>query len=411
MARVTKLNNGLRIVTEEMHHVSSVSMGVFVGVGSRDEGAGQYGVSHFLEHLAFKGTKDLSSKDLAIMVDSFGGEMNAFTTKEMTSFHLRLLGEAVGLGVDILGRILTEPAFYQSDIDSERSVILEEIAMANDEPSDFVHEQLSVSLFDGHPLGREVLGSRQSINSMSRETISDFFLTRYGPNTMVVAAAGALSHDELVEGFNSSIGSLPQVEAPSRDKPQVLFGNPVINFRDIEQVHVALAYPGIPKGDSRRWAFAILDQIYGGGLSSRLFQTVREEHGLCYSIYSDQVSYEDSGYLGIYFATSPRQLGRALELVDSVGGDLVAGGVSDQELAVAKRYLRAQILLSKEDTSSVMSRLGSTLIAEQELRSTDEILAEVDRVTAEDVMELAQEILAKSRQLSAVGPVPNGVLN
>ncbi|NNN19235.1 MAG: insulinase family protein [Acidimicrobiaceae bacterium] len=411
MSKITKFDNGLQIVTEEMPQVASVTIGVFVGVGSRDEIQSQRGTSHFLEHLAFKGTKELSAKDLAISVDSFGGDMNAFTTKELTSFQVRLLGEATELGVDILGKILTEPSFNVTDIDSERSVILEEIAMANDEPSDFVHELLAASLYGNHPLGREVLGSRESIIGISRDTICDFFSNYYGPANMVVSAAGALEHDKLVEQFSATLGQISQGVVPVRNQPQLQFSDPVISGRDIEQVHVSIAFPGIPKGDRRRWDMAVLDHIYGGGLSSRLFQKVREETGLCYSIYSDRVSYHDSGYLGVYFATSPAQLGTAAELVDSVTKEFSSAGITEEELAVAKRYLRAQVLLTREDTASVMSQLGSVLVAGQQIKSVEDILSEVERVTVDGVKELADEVFAGSRQISAVGPVPNGVFD
>ncbi|TAN27953.1 MAG: insulinase family protein [Actinomycetota bacterium] len=411
MSRTTRFGNGLQIVTEAMPQASSVAIGVFVGVGSRDETQDQHGTSHFLEHLAFKGTREMSAKDLAISVDSFGGDMNAFTTKELTSFQVRLLGEATDLGVDILGKILTEPAFNVSDIESERNVILEEIAMAYDEPSDFVHEQLGASVYKTHSLGREVLGSRESILGINRDVISDFFSTYYGSANMVISAAGALEHEQIVEQFSSSLGQILPGKVPERDASHLWFSEPVVSEREIEQAHVSIAYPGIPRGDRRRWAMAALDHVYGGGLSSRLFQKVREEAGLCYSIYSDRVSYQDSGYLGVYFATSHFQLGRALDLVDSVTKEFGLAGMTEEELAVAKRYLRAQVLLAREDTASVMSQLGSVLVTGQQIKSIEEILAEIERVSVDEVAELAAEVFAGSRQISAVGPVPNGVFD
>lgn len=411
MSRITKFDNGLKIVTEEMPQAASVTIGVFVGVGSRDEAAGQYGASHFMEHLAFKGTDDLSARELAISVDSFGGDMNAFTTKEVTSFQLRLLGEAMEMGVDILGRILMSPSLNSFDIDSERSVIIEEISMANDEPSDLVHEQLSEAIYSGHPLGREVLGTKESIIAMDRSIISEFFSTYYGPNNMVVSAAGSLDHDFLVDRFGSTLGAMPLGKVPIRSEPQIQFSQPVIIERDMEQVHVAMAYPGIRRGDPRRWSLSVLDQVLGGGLSSRLFQMLREESGLCYSIYSDRVSYQDSGYVGIYFATSAAQLGTALELVDSVISSVVARGINEEELIVAKRYIRAQLLLAREDSNSVMSQMGSLVVSGQRIKPIEEILAEVERVSVNDVWELAQQLLNSPRQISAVGPVPSEIFS
>ncbi len=409
MSRTTRFDNGLQVVTEEMPQAASAAIGVFVGVGSRDETLGQHGTSHFLEHLAFKGTDELSAKDLAILVDSFGGDMNAFTTREMTSFQVRLLGEAAHLGTDTLGKILTEPALNPTDIDSERSVILEEIAMANDEPSDFVHEQLGAAVYGDHPLGREVLGSRESILRIDQAVIKGFFSAFYRPVNMVVSAAGAVTHEAIVEQFEPTLGSLSDGVMPKRRRPELIFSRPVISERDIEQVHVSIAFPGLPRADRRRWVMAVLDHIYGGGLSSRLFQKVREESGLCYSIYSDRVTYQDSGYLGVYFAASPAQLSRAAELVDSVTLELISAGITEEELAVAKRYLRSQVLLAREDTASVMSQLGSVLVTGQQIKSAGEILTEIERVKADEVTELAAEVFSGSRQVSAVGPVPHGI--
>lgn len=409
MSRVTSLDNGLRIVTEEMPQATSVALGVFVGVGSRDETIGQHGISHFLEHLAFKGTKELSARDLAILVDSFGGDMNAFTTREMTSFQVKLLAEATDLGVDVLGRILTEPALRVDDIDSERTVILEEIAMAYDEPSDFVQEQLWSVLFGDHSLGREVLGSRDSILATDRKRIQDFFETYYGPPNIVVSAAGDISHERIVERFEKFLGGLEKVKRPTRVKPEYRFSDSVVSERDTEQVHVSIAYPGLARNDPRRWVLAAIDHIYGGGLSSRLFQKVREEAGLCYSIYSDRVAYQDSGFLLVYLATSPALVGMSLELVDSVTKEFVLTGITEEELAVAKRYLRAQVLMAREDAGVVMSQLGSVLVADLQIRSVAEILSEVERVTVDGLMELVTGIFAGPRQMSAVGPVPEGV--
>ncbi len=409
MSTITQFDNGLQIVTEELPQAASVAIGVFVGVGSRDETLGEHGISHFLEHLAFKGTNELSAKEIAVLVDSFGGDMNAFTTREMTSFQVHLLGEAAYLGADILRKILTEPAFNLADIDAERSVILEEIAMANDEAADLVHEQLGAVIYGDHPLGREVLGSRESISAIDRDLIREFFSRYYRPVNMVVAAAGALTHDSIVKSFAPYLGAIAKGAPPSRSKPELLFSRPVVCEREIEQVHVSIAYPGLPRGDRRKWVMAVLDHVLGGGLSSRLFQRVREDSGLCYSIFSDRVTYQDSGYLNVYFAASPSQLGRASELVDLVIDEFVSAGITETELAVAKRFLRSQVLLAREDTAAVMSQLGSVLVAGQQIKSVDEILAEVERVAVSEVVELATEVFAGSRQISAVGPVPDGI--
>ena len=409
MSRITNFDNGLRIVTEEMPHAASVAIGVFVGIGSRDEMPSQHGICHFLEHLAFKGTGELSAKELAVLVDSFGGDMNAYTTREMTSFQVHLLGEAANLGSETLCKILTAPAFDVGDVDSERSVILEEIAMAYDEASDYVHELLGAAVFGEHPLGREVLGSRESILAIDRASIWEFFSKYYGPSNMVVSAAGALSHESIVAQFEPFLGSLSGGSSSTRSRPVLNFSTPVVAERDIEQVHVSIAFPGLGRLDDRKWTLAILDHVLGGGLSSRLFQRVREEAGLCYSIYSDRVAYQDTGYFHVYFAASPMQVAYASNLVDSVIEAFVAGGITEEELTVAKRYLRSQILLAMEDTVAIMSQLGSVLVTGQQIKPVEEILSLVEHVTVEEVADLAAEILSGSRQISAVGPVPSGI--
>ncbi len=409
MSRITNFDNGLRIVTEEMPHAASVAIGVFVGIGSRDEMPSQHGICHFLEHLAFKGTGELSAKELAVLVDSFGGDMNAYTTREMTSFQVHLLGEAANLGSETLCKILTAPAFDVGDVDSERSVILEEIAMAYDEASDYVHELLGAAVFGEHPLGREVLGSRESILAIDRASIWEFFSKYYGPSNMVVSAAGALSHESIVAQFEPFLGSLSGGASSTRSRAVLNFSTPVVAERDIEQVHVSMAFPGLGRLDDRKWVLAILDHVLGGGLSSRLFQRVREEAGLCYSIYSDRVAYQDTGYFHVYFAASPMQVAYASNLVDSVIEAFVAGGITEEELTVAKRYLRSQILLAMEDTVAIMSQLGSVLVTGQQIKPVEEILSLVEHVTVEEVADLAAEILSGSRQISAVGPVPSGI--
>lgn len=404
MSRITRLDGGLTIVTEEISTAASAAIGVFVGVGSRDEQDSQYGVSHFLEHLAFKGTDTLSAKELAIVVDSFGGDMNAFTTKEMTTFQLRLLGEARDVGIDILGRILTEPSLKLEDIDSERTVILEEISMAADEPADVVQECLVSTLYHGHSLGKEVLGSRNSILNMSRATIGSFFETYYGQCNMVVSAAGNVDHDSLVRQVEPTLGSRGHGSKSNRVPPDFRIGEMTFIERDIEQIHVAIGFPGLAQDDPRRWTLAVLDQVLGGGISSRLFQTVREEHGLCYSIYSDHVEFVDSGYLELYFATAPNQLEKALDLVKSIVSDLATNGVSRDELAIAKRYLRSQLLLARDDIGSVMSQMGSVLVSGRQLKSLEDLLDMVDGVDQMAVFELAEELLGADMQVCIVGP-------
>ena len=404
MIRSDRLPCGVRFVTERMDEVRSVALGVWVGTGSRDEDDARSGASHFLEHLLFKGTSSWSAAAIAEAVDEVGGDMNAFTTKEYTAFYIRLLSEHLPLGLDVLGSIMTDPALRPSDVDAERQVILDEILMHADEPSDLALEQSSAAIFAGHPLGRDVLGTAGSVESLSADDIRRFFDAHYRPGNLVVAAAGDLDHDLLAEQVERWFSCRSGGEPPTRQAPTASEPSVVLTRRPTEQANLvlALAVPG--RHDGRRWPLAMLDHSLGGGMSSRLFQEIRERRGLAYAVWSERALYHDVGLLTIGVGTAPAHARQVLDLVHGALDELAAHGISDRELAVAKGYLRAQTLLSLEDSGARMSRVGAGLLLHDHVLEVDELLEQVDAVTVDDVAGAARLVGQSPRTLSVVGP-------
>jgi predicted Zn-dependent peptidase len=408
--RETRLANGIRLVTERMPEARSVSLGVWVGVGGRDEPEVLSGASHFLEHLLFKGTSTRSARQIAEDIDAVGGEMNAFTNREHTAYYTRLPAARGQLGIDILGDVLTDPVFRPHEVDAERQVILEEILMNLDMPEDHVHTLLAEALFPGHPLGREVLGSRETVEAATRDEIAEFFGRWYRPSNLVVVAAGDLDHDETVEAFAGTLGRLEGGERPVRDLPGVDVEPRVVLDDPTEQVHVAMGWRGVDHHDDDRYALMVANQILGGGMSSRLFQQVREERGLCYSVYSWASTYADAGSAGIYAGTAPSRVGELLSVVDDEVAKLVATGVTEHELAVAKGCIEGSLLLGLEDSGSRMARLGRSLMARDEIVPVDDQLTRIRAVTAEDVAAVSARVFGSQRALAVVGHVDDAVL-
>jgi predicted Zn-dependent peptidase len=408
--RETRLANGIRLVTERMPEARSVSLGIWVGVGGRDEPDELAGASHFLEHLLFKGTSTRSARQIAEDVDAVGGEMNAFTNREHTAYYTRLPAARVGLGVDILGDVITDPAFRPHEVDAERHVILEEILMNLDMPEDHVHTLLAEALFPGHPLGREVLGTRETVEAASRDQIADFFAHWYLPRNLVVVAAGDLDHDSMADAFAGSLGGLDGGERPERHLPDVDVEPRVVLDDPTEQVHIAMGWRGVDHHDDDRYALMVANQILGGGMSSRLFQQVREERGLCYSVYSWASTYADAGSAGIYAGTAPARVGELLSVVDDEVAKLVASGVTEGELAVAKGFIEGSLVLGLEDSGSRMARLGRSLMARDEIVTVDDQLARIRSVTADDVAAVASRVFGSPRALAIVGHVDESLL-
>ncbi|CAN5810398.1 pitrilysin family protein [soil metagenome] len=406
----THLANGIRIVTERMPEARSVTTGFWVGAGARDEPVDLAGTSHFLEHLLFKGTESRSARQIAEAVDAVGGEMNAFTAREHTAYYTRLPDHELGLGLDLLCDVLSAPAFRPNEIEAERQVIIEEILMTADEPADHVYTLLAEALFPDHPLGREVLGTEETISAMSREDIAGFFAGHYGPANLVVAAAGNLEHDDVVAGLEQRFdGDGAPAVAVERRRPTVAPVPLTVVRRPTEQVHLALGWWALDRHDPDRHVLAVANQVLGGGMASRLFQEVREERGLAYSVYSHLSSYSDTGVLTIYAGTGPKRVGELLDVLDAEIGRLCATDVPDAELAVAKGYLAGSLVLGLEDSGGRMNRLGSEELGRGQVLTVDEHLGRLRVVTAGDVRRVAERVLSGPRSLAAVGPVPNEI--
>jgi predicted Zn-dependent peptidase len=395
---------GIRLVTETMADVRSVAVAYWVGSGSRDEPDDLSGASHFLEHLLFKGTPSRTAVAIAEALDEVGGDCNAFTTKEYTTFYVRLLAEHLPLGLDILSEIMWDPALRRSDVDAERTVILDEILMHADEPADLAAEQWQQAIFAGHPLGRDTLGNAETVDALTDSDIRRFFEQHYRPGNMVVSAAGDCTHEAVAADLERLFagqrgGSDPERSAPGPNATAVR-----VLRRPTEQAHVVYGMRSVDRYDDRRWSLAVLNHVLGGGLSSRLFQKVREERGLAYSVWSERSAYQDAGTLSVVVGTAPEHVDEVLRIVAGELELLAEHGITERELAVAKGNLRAEMLLSGEDSGARMSRIGASLLLHGEVRTVDEVLARVEAVDLDSVLAQAQDLVRAPRTLSAVGP-------
>lgn len=387
-----------------MPEARSVTIGFWLAVGSRDEPEHLAGASHFLEHLLFKGTERRTARDIAETVDAVGGDMNAFTSKENTAYYARLPAHELDLGLELLTDVITSPAFRPHEVEAERQVILEELLMDEDDPDDMVGTLLYEALFPDHPLGWETVGTRESIERLGRDDIAAFFHDHYHPVNRVVAAAGQLDHDQVVKGVEACFAGRSGGERPVRHAPAVDPRPLVVHRRDTEQAHVALGWRSLASDDPDRYALAVLNQVLGGGMASRLFQEVREERGLAYSVGSGTSTFADTGTLVIYVGTAIGRSTEALTVIDGVVGDLVADGITARELEVAQGYLSGSLVLGLEDSGSRMGRLGSSEIIRGYVTSVDDHLDRIAAVTLADVQRVAQRVLGGPRSLSAVGP-------
>ncbi len=404
--RITQLSSGLRVATEAMPSVRSAALGFFVSAGSRGESTAEAGLSHFLEHLLFRGTDRYASAEIDQLFDAMGAELNAGTDKESTTVYARMLDEHLPRAFDVIADMVWRPAFR--DIDPEREVVLEEIAMYEDDPQDTVFDVLGEAVFGGHPLGRPIIGRAPVIRDTPVDHIAAFHAARYVPGSVVIAAAGSVDHDQIVELAEHTlrdgigIGSAPGIEpAPADPVPTVRFQR-----KDTEQCHVCLGAIGLPRGDDRRFASRVLDAIFGGLSSSRLFQAVREERGLAYSVYSFAGQYADTGQIGLYVGTRPDKVGEAMGVVAEELATLRERGVTDEELKRARENVKARVVLALESTGSRMNRLGASLLFGLPLLETDEVMERFDAVTLDDLRELTDELWAPER-LSAAGIGPD----
>ena len=401
---LSTLPTGERVITEHVPNVRSVSFGFWIGTGSRDETNARAGVSHFIEHLLFKGTSTHSAQEIAEIFDGLGGELNAATSRETTLVYARVPDDRLEPALDVMAGMIYDPAF--AEIDAEREVVLEEIAMVDDNPQDLIHDLVAEAVFGGHPIGRPVIGRAEVISSVSKKALTAYHRAAYAADNIVVAAAGNVTHDRVVDLLSARLPATePQVRAR---KPFGRVPPPGYRFqrKATEQYHVCLGAPGISRRDERRFAASLLDSILGGSASSRLFQEIREKRGMAYSVYSFASQYSDSGQVGLYVGTREENLVECFEIVARELADVAAGNVRPGELERAQENLKGRMLLSLESTSNRMSRLGKSLISDTELLSLDELVAKVDAVSADDVAAVAADLLRLDR-LSAAGIGPS----
>jgi predicted Zn-dependent peptidase len=405
---LSELDSGERLITERVPTVRSASLGFWIAAGSRDEPAEKAGVSHFIEHLLFKGTRAYDAQRIAEIFDEMGGELNAATSREHTVVYARVPDRHLEDALDVMADMVFSPAF--ADIDAEREVVLEEIAMVEDAPQDLVHDLLSEAVFAGHALGRPVIGRADVISSISRRSIAAYHRRAYVAGNVVLAAAGNLEHDQLLGLLEQA--ARQRVEPPAQRTrlrpPLVREPGPGIRFleKDTEQFHVCVGAPGISRSDRRRFTASLLDAILGGSASSRLFQEIREKRGMAYTVYSFGSQYTDTGLIGIYVGTREENLEACLQIVAEQIADIAAGNLRERELQRAKENLKGRIALSMESTSNRMSRLGRSLITDTELLSLDRVIAEIDAVDPRMLAELAG-VLLDSARLSAAGIGPS----
>ncbi|HEY6931852.1 MAG TPA: pitrilysin family protein [Marmoricola sp.] len=410
--RRTVLPGGLRVVTEEMPGVRSASIGVFVGVGSRDEAPTLNGASHFLEHLLFKGTHSRSALDISAALDEVGGEFNAYTAKEYTCFHARVLDDDLPIAIDVLGDMITSSRIAAEDVEAEREVILDEIAMHDDDPDDVVHNLFTATAWSGTALARPIAGTAESITALTRVQINRYYRTRYRPEAMTVAVAGNVDHTEVVRtvrkafgrgGFLDGASGRPLTpRLSSRVRPAR--SGQAHTTRPFEQVNQVLGVRGLVRSDVRRHALGVLNAALGGGSSSRLFQEVREHRGLAYSVFSFSTSYSDAGLVGVSVGSLPSKAGEVLEVVRSELRKVADSGISEEELRRGKGQLRGGLVLSLEDSVSRMTRLGEAELFLDRLLSVDEILDRIDAVGCAEVQRLAAELFSQPETLATVGP-------
>jgi predicted Zn-dependent peptidase len=386
------LDNGLTIITEQMTHVRSASVGIWVRSGSRHEPAPLNGISHFIEHTLFKGTRNRTSREIAVESDAIGGHVDAFTSREVASYYVKVLDQHLPRAFDLIADLVTAPLFDNQELDRERNVVLEEIKMVEDTPDDLVHEIFVANFWPEHPLGRSILGTASTLATFDHNRVEEFFTGVYTPRNLVVSAAGNITHDQFVDMVSSYLGRMSDRPAELHKSPPLPASRRVVLNKDLEQVHLVLGArcPSMISAD--RYAVHVLNVILGGGMSSRLFQTIREDHGLAYSVYSGINAYTDAGYLSMYAATSPEHIGEVIRLSLEQFNKVKREPVTEAELRRAKDQLMVSIMLSLESTSARMSNLARQEIFFGRQFTLDEILDRIEKVSVEDVQRIAGQI-------------------
>ncbi|MGA1116781.1 MAG: M16 family metallopeptidase [Candidatus Nanopelagicaceae bacterium] len=409
--RKTVHPSGLRIVTEEIPNVRSAAFGIWVNVGSRDESPKVAGASHFLEHLLFKGTKTRTALEISAAIESVGGEMNAFTSKEYTCFYARVIDTDLPLAIDVISDLITSSIGRSEDVESERKVVLEEISMRDDDPSDLVHDLFSETFFGDIPIGRPILGTVQSINEMSRNAVFNYYKKKYLPQDIVISIAGNIKHQKVIDqvikamsrdeflGISKNLSNMRASTSVRRRGQQV-----GLIHRKTEQAHLFLGVEGVARDDQRRFTMSVLSAALGGGMSSRLFQEVREKRGLAYSVYSYAQQFAGTGMLGFYAGCNPQKATEVIRIIREILNDVAVNGLTHEELLRAQGAVRGTLVLSQEDTGSRMSRIGKSELVHGEILGFDEILSEISSVSTSDIRKLAGETLSMSPSLAVVGP-------
>jgi len=408
--RRSLLPGGLRVVTDEVPGMRSVAFGVWIGVGSRDERPTQAGAAHFLEHLLFKGTPTRSAWDISAQIESVGGEVNAFTSKEYTCFYARVLATDLALAVDITSDVVLRGSLRSADVEGERGVILEELAMHEDDASDLVHDLAAEQVYGDSGLGRPILGTTRTIEVLSRAAIAGFHRKHYVPSNIVVAAAGGVRHSAVLRRVRRAFGDVlvePGDPRPPRAGSTISVRTdvpPIARHRPAEQTHLVLTMPGLPRHDPRRYALGVLNAALGGGMSSRLFQVVREERGLAYSVYSYLSHFSDSGTLSIYAGCQPARAAEVVDLCREQMRTVCAGAVTSEEVARAKGQVKGSLILGQEDASARMSRAAKSELLLGDPVGLDEIIRRVDSVTVSQVRDIAELLLGNPPAVATIGP-------
>jgi predicted Zn-dependent peptidase len=404
--RKSVLPNGIRVVTERMPAVRSVAVGIWVDTGSRNEAPGRSGISHLIEHLVFKGTATRSAKEIARVMDSVGGQMDAFTTKEHTCFYVQVLDEHLPLAAGLLTDILLNPLFDAAELEREKSVVLQEIKMVEDTPDDLIHELFAARMWDGHPLAKPILGTREEVAGYGADSVRQHFVEEYVPGRITIAVAGNVTHDHVVELFSQCFEGFDRPQRPREDPRPATHAGIDIVTKSLEQVHLVVGFPGLEHAAPERYALYLLNDIIGGSMSSRLFQEVRERRGLVYSIYSGTQAYRDTGVIYIYAATDAPNFSKMVKVVLKEIRALKKDGITVEELAHAKDHLKGSLMLSLESTSSRMNRLAKQEMHFGSFFTIDSMLSAIDNVRVEDLQTLITDLLDEDRlTLVTLGPL------
>ncbi len=405
MYQKTVLPNGVRIITEEIEHVRSIAFGLWVGAGSRDEREGFEGISHFMEHMFFKGTEHRSARDLAESLEAVGGQLNAFTTKEYTCYYAKVLDEDLDLAIDVLSDMFFYSLFDAKEIEKEKNVVIEEIKMYEDSPDELIHDVFSECVWKDHPLGKPILGTEESIRSLNRDKIMTFLSEHYAPDNLVVAVAGKIKHEDIVEKLSNQFGVFER--GGRRVLEETPTGQTVERYqhKETEQMHILLGVPGLGQDDEDIYAMHIFNNIIGGGLSSRLFQQIREQRGLAYSVYSYHSTYVDTGLFGIYAGTSPKNTKEVIECILQELKEIKQKGISASELERTKAQIKGGLYLGLESVSSRMSRLGKTELTYNRVLAPEEVVEKLEKVTQEDVLRVIGRLWQKDKiSIMTLGP-------